>query len=1849
MAEFKISTLRYTWKGDWTTATSYIKDDVVRYGGSSWICIRKHDSTAFNTDYTYVPPGEDIAQPAWLRMTSGYAWLGGWTTATLYEPGDIVQQGGNLYLCAVSHTSDPFFDTDIANWLVYASGIDWTYNWQAGTRYGVGDVVKWGSNIYRCVQGHTSDVTTLENDVANWSTYLLVKDFAGVWTIGSVYKENDIIKFGGSLLRCTTGHIAGQNITNNNFTVEVPGSKVQGEWSDQVYYAAGDVVQHGGYIYQARINTYNETPGESIYQPHNPSWSIIHKGTKLAGQWSADATYKTGDVVQRGGYTYVALLDTTDDGSSLDYLDAGNWELLVPTQSWKSSWTVGNTYSLGDVVTYRGTAYNCIVEHVAIEESFPGDNGNGFDYFEILLQGTDKSGLVGPGDLLTYGLSRSFAGDESTIGETNIPIGDEDKILQVDVNDTFTYDVFGSSARFIYVNAYTGVDTTEDNRGLDPFKPYRTIRFACEQIENDGFTGHSTIQIATGEYEEILPIRVPAKVVILGDELRSTTIKPKGAIDALEDDITYRPIAISYLRTVINKIILNTAHTKLSGNSENQVFVIDNNVIGQDPFGNDVTEQVPIFGDQAGVDIVDSAISAYIQYINFYVGGAGTAPDVAGSNTVSTVDAIVNAGRAIKANKAFLAAEYIAYINLNYPDYAIDTTIATSHIERLIDALDYDVLRTGNYQTLREAEYYRFSVNGSSLTDMFYLRNATGVRNCTLTGLSGTLNPAQVFEEYRRPTGGAYCSLDPGWGPDDQRTWITTRSPYIQNVSTFGENCIGQKIDGSLHAGGNKSFTSNDFTQLISDGIGAWVLNNGRAELVSVFTYYSQVGYLAESGGIIRGTNGNCSYGFIGALADGTDPSETPIQATVNTRLEQAIVSSAFAGEVNDEILALEFKNAGQNYSSANYTFVGSGINADVVQEDFRYDAIFDPRIVTGSNSAAAGGGGYTLIGNQAQTGDTTSITLASNDENEENNLLGLRIFITSGEGTGQYGYVSGYNSSTKVLQVSKESDDTPGWDHVIPGYEIRGLLTTSSTYRFEPRVIVSDPDYNAYDVSLDAGTVYTDITFGETSGQFNNITGQPGSGDVIRDDGLVPVTATFDVTKDGSEYTVELRNPGAGYVVDDVITILGSDIGGEDDTNDLTITVTATSDDSTDVITEFTTSGNAQAGRYVAISNIGTTVNYSSDGQTWATGALPSDDDWACVAAGKADDAGEHRFVALKANSSLMAWSRDGENWFQRSLPVSANWSSITFGKGIFVAVAKDGNYAMISDNGTQWTLQNIPDSPYDDSTVNTWEDVTFGKDRFVAISSSNNLAAVGTYSGGTLTWTTYIMDSTDDSSLKDWASVAFANNRFVAIDPTGRVSYSFDGENWSGTDLPSPDGSSFLNWKRVRSGNGLFIATADAGDNVSIGADPIDGGAINYVYQSQDGIKWVQKLLPTESKYDALVCGFPNLDSDEPDDRTGQWIILSENITTTAQRVLTGATAFMRAVVGAGQISQLNIFDPGSGYRTNPTYTIVDPNNTGDVVFDTSRIADRVLGQPTWINRGQGYKTSTTSISLLGDGFADIVPVGKFLNVANMPILIGPGAQLRLAGNDTLYTVVVVERESTQQDGSFTFNFRVSPELEIEDDVFHNQGVTINTRYSQVRITNHDFLDIGTGGFTDTNYPNLYTGNYLRYPENEVIERNGGRVFYTSTDQSGNFRCGELFSVEQATGIVTISADFFDLGGLTELALGGIRVGGTGTVVREFSTDPLFIEDSNNIVPTQRAIKAYLANRLNIGGADLLTASFIAGTVKIGPNQIANTAGLGVNFAKIADFRGPLAGVSGAFVAQNMFYKSFKDRDEK
>jgi hypothetical protein len=1864
MAEFRISRIRYTWKGNWGSAIDYNRDDIVKYGGSSWVCFRQHTASTFINDQNFLAnPNDTDFSPAWRKMTGGLSFVGDWQAAATYAEGDILAYGGNLYLVATAHVSSSTFESGQTNLALYTESLNFNTVWQTGTRYGVNDLVKYGGIVYRCIEGHTSAFSSsvgLEQDQSKWEIFNLGVEYLGSWSTGTRYRVNDLVKFGGAVYRCKKYHTSGSDSTINfdqdeHWELEFFGYSFNGEWLPSTLYQVGSLVRHGGYLYYSVTNNYNSRPSASIYQIEDRvdpiDWQIISKAVNFRGTWSANTSYLTGDLVRRGGNLYVALLDTvlTADGSTIDYLDSSNWELVTVGLNWRNFWQQNVDYTLGDIVVYFGDTYKCNFSHNSNNENFPGDNGSGFFYWDVLLLAGSEAGLSQRGDLLTYDLKRSNVGDTSTFGLTGVDIGTPGQLVSINNEDSIIYKTYGQVNRVRYVSLDGVDDTTDLERGISPFKPWRTVRFAAEQVDDD-FQGTTTIRVGLGKYDEILPIIVPARTSIVGAELRSTTINAAGPITNLVLDSTYIIAVLNRLSTLVESIILGQPlnPVKTPTNPLNPIVLTEfinvsfsppvfDPLTGNEIFASSITQ--PLSTDiQAAVDI-QILIQNIISYINFFVNSTGSNPTLIGTNTALTNQGYLNALEVLEANKEFLVAEAVAFLQFNFPLYQFEPKSCERDILRYIDAWKYDIIYTGNYKSLLAARYYRNTVLGSQGEDMFYLRDSTGLRNCTLTGLNGSLNPPNVFDLYRVPTGGSFCSLDPGWGPNDDRTWILTRSPYIQGVTTFGTGCVGQKIDGALHNGGNRSFVSNDFTQVLSDGVGAWVANNGRAELVSVFTYYAHIGYLATNGGIIRGTNGNNSYGRFGAIADGVDLTEIPKITTVNNRNNKAIVASAFAGDFVDEIQILEWSNAGQNYTQSSASFVGAGVNALVKFEDFRDDAVFQSRRKDTSTTIAQniGGGGYTVIQNNAQTGGATTITIATNDPNGQADYLGMRIIITSGPGTGQYGYITAYDNISKIVNVSRESNNQPGWDHIVPGKPLE-TLTTGTVYRIEPRVIFSAPEYIANEFTLPVNTNWSSAVYGETTETYNNLLGQPGSGVVETQDGLEAITARFNVVKLGRDYVVTLNVAGAGYAVGDIITILGTALGGATPVNDLTIKVTAISEDSTNSITDFVSSGAGASGRFVILESAGSTGVYSTDGENWQDFTVLSGSvgigDWSNLAAGN------NRFVAIRKNSNIAASSLTGITWTQRAMPASRQWNAVVFGDDRFVAVSGNLNSAAYSLNGTTWTLATMP--TIGDSTINEWIDVTYGKNKFVAIANSQNIAA---YSEDGISWFGTIMDTISDSSQKDWVSVAYGNNRFVAISSTGDVAYSFTGESWLPATMPSQDGSTAHYWRKIRYAQGVFFAVGDTGGR-DIGADPTTGPS-TFAATSFDGIVWTNRELASELEWRTVAFGNPYVDQLDSTvgKNTPMWIAVATG-TDKINKIRTGARALGRVTVSGGFISEIKLWDTGSGYQSEPTLTVISPNRTADVVVE-NRLADGVLTNPSWINRGLGYRTATTRVTVNGNGFADIIPEGKFVTISALPSYPGPGAQIVFGDNETRYTIVTVESKTLEIGGEgFSARLRVTPELKNRDRIEHGTTAVIRELFSQVRITGHDFLDIGTGNFEETNYPELYNvGFFTAAPENEIVEEDGGRVFYTSTDQSGNFRTGELFGVEQATGIVTISADFFDLAGLTELRLGGIRVGGTGAVIREFSTDPLFTEDSNNIVPTQRAIRAYLANRLTVGGSEIAVGSFIAGTILVGPDRINNVAGLPIILPKRTEFDGPVSGIRGSILAQTMFFRSFNE----
>jgi len=1754
MAEFKLNRFKYIWKGPWQNGLSYNRDDIVRVNGVTYVCVITHTaSDSFRDDLYAILPGSSPPQPApkWVVMTSSRSFVGSYIVSREYNVGDIVLYDGVLWVCNTAHlsTGDP---SQVSYWNSLAENISFTGNWTGSTVYGPGAIVKYNGINYKCLNNHLSGAT-LEANNDDWEVFTEGKQYRGDWSTSTEYRKNDLVKYGSTIFRCTETHTANTpDLDLTKFVLEFPGTEANGEWAEDTYYQQGDVVRYGGYVYYAIENNYNVRPDRE------PNWIILAKTAHFAGDWSIDGSYKTGDVVLRGGYLYLAKQDINvadaNDGSTLDYLDESNWEILTSGQNWRGAWNTGIYYSLGDIVVHLGSTYSCNFEHDSLSNNRPGDNGSGYEYWDLLIQAGQPGALHDKGDLITYGLAREFAGDGSTLGDVRHPIGEEDQLLSISTDLELFWRNQTTESDVIYVST-TGVD--RPGYGFSLYKPFKTVRHACEYVE-DNYEALTPIKIlvTAGTYEEIGPIIVPAGTVVHGDELRSTIVKATPPIEAYQNDFQYVEQYIAHIGTFILDLVQNVAVTPTTGNTETQNFagVVSNNTAAQ-----------------RIVDLADE----YMQFIDFRIGSGDTDPTMSGSNTPTPFIENEYAYDQLVINREFIAQEcYAKLVELN-PSVTFDSDRVLNDIRSLLRGIERDMRYSGNYGTLFAARRYSNAFTGSQLDDLFYMRDTTGLVSMTTDGLEGILNPPGVFELYQRPTGGTLVSLDPGWGPDDERVWIVNRSPFMQSVTNFGNACVGMKVDGSLHNGGNRSMVANDFTQILSDGIGAWVTNNARAELISIFTYYCAVGYLAEDGGVIRSANGNNSYGTYGSVADGNDPTETPQTAYVYNYNNQADVIQAFAGGNDDRVLLFEYGNAGTHYTNAAATIIGAGAGASVEYTDFRDGALMNPRLINTQGSGTEGGSNYLLRQGYAQVtaSASSSIILGANDVTAAlSEIDGMRITIISGNGVGQYGIVNSYDPVTKIVSVIKESDGTAGWDHVLAGSTIQSSLDSTAYYRIEPLITCNHPGFTSTTSTIPASKTWADVAFGGTTVLYSGLIGDPGTGAT---EGLESVTSTWRVLRTGEDYTVTVINPGAGYAEGDTITLEGTNLGGASPANDITITVTTITDDSTNSITSFTYEGTPRGGRFVAIDNTDTII-YSDNGTSWSSVTVTSGNYIRMVS-------GEDIFLAINNSGTSYIYSQTGETWIGRSFPSSASWSDIVYGGGKFVVTATGTDTVLYSSDGLTFTASTMPTSA-------NWSNVAYGQGTFVAITSDASQDAATSTNGSS--WTE--QNGALPAGSTPWVKLVYGNNRFLAVASDGTTAYSLDkGVTWTAGGDASLGGN--LTVTDVKYKQGVFFAIGTS-----------TGGTI--AATSEDGLLWTQRTMASSGDWGAL--GFATINN------IPTWIVLADG-TTTSSQVVTGARAKVHPKIEQGKFQNVLIWDPGSGYSdSNPiTFTIVDNQYSVEAEID-GRLGNGVLAQPDFINRGSGYRTSSSTITITGNGYADVIPEEATLTISGVSVVPGPGAQIRISSipdeatddpdDSLLFVTTTVTDLGDDGTGNNTnlIEVTITPRLQNEYNLEHGTSLTIRSNYSQCRITGHDFLDIGTGNFENTNYPEIYAGGnyFIALPENEVLEQNGGRVFYTSTDQDGNFRAGELFSVQQSTGIVTISAEYFDLDGLSELALGGVRLGGSGTVINEFSTDPTFAADSNNVVPTQRAIATFLENRLSVGGENLEVNAIIAGVVKVG-----------------------------------------------
>ena len=233
--------------------------------------------------------------------------------------------------------------------------------------------------------------------------------------------------------------------------------------------------------------------------------------------------------------------------------------------------------------------------------------------------------------------------------------------------------------------------------------------------------------------------------------------------------------------------------------------------------------------------------------------------------------------------------------------------------------------------------------------------------------------------------------------------------------------------------------------------------------------------------------------------------------------------------------------------------------------------------------------------------------------------------------------------------------------------------------------------------------------------------------------------------------------------------------------------------------------------------------------------------------------------------------------------------------------------------------------------------------------------------------------------------------------------------------------------------------------------------------------------------------------------------------------------------------------------------------------------------------VNKSGTFQASETvtgatsgATATLTSGTVEVNQSGRILVsiFANIPIA---GDSLQFNSTDgNAYQIQSISTVTISSQAYRVIVFSTSRATAVAADV----GLTVRKEFSLVRLTGHDFLQVGTGGTDTTNWPNNPTQNPNQAYQVMTNATDPGRVYYTATDELGNFYVGDQFQVNQATGNVTLDASAFDLSGLESLRLGSVG-GLIGASINEFSTDGTLGQNSNNKVPTQNAVKTYVDTR--------------------------------------------------------------------
>ena len=472
MADFVLGRIKFVWKGAWAASTSYIADDVVRYGGNAFIALANHTSSAlFETDLSANPT-------KWQKMVGGVDYKADHANSTYYKVDDIVKYGATLWVCTTAHTSSSAV-LDTTKFSVFLPGLEFEDSWASGTQYQQGDIVTYGG--YQYVAERNNIGQTPVDSGADWEVITTGYSMLGTWAAGTAYKTGEVVQYGGNTYVYKVSSAAGTLPTDTaKADLLVEGVSHKGTYSSGTAYKIGETVIYSNSTYRAKVDTTaGQAPADGT---DNTQWALYVKGAP-SGVFTTQ-----GDIVQRGatGPERLAIgrggdrLRVNAAGTGLEYFneDSGN-ELHVSPEG---------------LDTNPGTE---TLPLKTIKKACQLSGSNGISQISGITGGTGGTPGTYRNVSITGGSSSGATADVITDGSS-----------------TPTINIINNGTGWAEGNTATIAANVVGN-------PSAAITFTVETV-----AGGDTIRIQAGTYEEVFPIRVPPQVTVLGNSLRATKVEP---------------------------------------------------------------------------------------------------------------------------------------------------------------------------------------------------------------------------------------------------------------------------------------------------------------------------------------------------------------------------------------------------------------------------------------------------------------------------------------------------------------------------------------------------------------------------------------------------------------------------------------------------------------------------------------------------------------------------------------------------------------------------------------------------------------------------------------------------------------------------------------------------------------------------------------------------------------------------------------------------------------------------------------------------------------------------------------------------------------------------------------------------------------------------------------------------------------------------------------------------------------------------------------------------------------------------------------------------------------------------